>query len=613
MKKRLITERNISVVRFENNKVPEFKEARGKDWIMFGEKNDYPDYLLSLFNRSAKHNAIITGKSHYIKGNGFTWERGQLTPEQQINLETWLKNINPYDTVNDLLFKVAVDYEVFNGFALQVIPNKIGTGISEIHHLDFSKLRIHKDKNKILYSRDWTKSRQSFQDTGLLCLEPFNPKTYSGIVYFKSYRPGTNVYPLPEYIGCISYIETDAEISNFHLNNIKNGFSGGTLISFNNGVPETDEQQRAIENKMKKKTTGSDQAGQLIICFSDNKDTAPTISPLLPNNFDKLFDNLNQTVQQEIFTGHKITSPMLFGIKEAGQLGGRDELREAFELFQNGYIQSKQKVIADVFNDLAECSGHGRRLSIVPTEPISEGFSEQTLVSVMTPDEIREKAGLRPLQQAQKPIMAHSHFSDVFASFGRSKNDYEILSNSQVESKEDVLVGEIAFYKSKFKKPDISLDSLSRSILDLVSKNNLIQPEEIAKLVKKPLNDVLNKLKGLLKGGLVKGDIGKDLEIQPEAENILEENPAATENIEIMYSYEVRSGLGPDLLPTSRPFCKKLIEMDKLYTREDIENISKLTGRDVWTDRGGYYHNPKTDETTPYCRHVWNQNIVRRK
>ena len=56
--------------KFADSKVPEFKHDIGSDWVKYGDRNDYVDYLLMLYNKSAKHNAIINGKCVYIYGNG---------------------------------------------------------------------------------------------------------------------------------------------------------------------------------------------------------------------------------------------------------------------------------------------------------------------------------------------------------------------------------------------------------------------------------------------------------------------------------------------------------------------------------------------------------------
>jgi hypothetical protein len=83
------------------------------------------------------------------------------------------------------------------------------------------------------------------------------------------------------------------------------------------------------------------------------------------------------------------------------------------------------------------------------------------------------------------------------------------------------------------------------------------------------------------------------------------------EQISVVYSYEKRPN-APDLVKggSSRPFCKTLIEMDKVYTRNEIDNISSAVKRDVWSYRGGWYHNPNTDINTPSCRHFWKQNVI---
>lgn len=607
-------ENQVAVIALDSHKVPEFKETKNKDWILYGEDNKYPDYLLELFNRSAKHNAILTGKVHYIVGNGFEVDKTGLNVEAQAKFEDFLTKINPNDDLNDLLDKIATDIEIFNGFAIEIIPTK-GTVRSEFYHIDFNKIRVGKNRDKLYYSNDWNKSTQSLEKTGFRELEVFNPNTKRGVYYWKKYRPGNTFYPIPEYIGAIPYIEMDFEISNFHLNNIKNGFVAGTLLNFANGEPTLEDQAR-IEAKIKSKFTGTDKAGQIVLTFSDGHEKAPSVSPLQPNNFDKLFDTLNKTVQQEIFTGHKVTSPMLFGVKTEGQLGGRTEIVEAFELFQNGYISPKQKIIEDVFNYLFSLFGFEKRFRIAKTEPIGRfQFGEQTLVNVMTKDEIREKSGLPKLgagSSAEFRFSKEDNAIDVFKKFGRKKQDFVIYkkTDESIESLEQAKVSEISIFRSKFA---VVLSPLERSIIDALLKDPKLNETGIAQFLSKPLKDIIERVKSLLDRGLISGNIGENTEVSAEGQDIIQQEGAPTETIEVLYSYEVRSGLGADVIETTRDFCRQLISLDKLYTREEIEKISAIVGRDVWSQRGGFYHNPSSDVDTPYCRHIWQQNIVRKK
>ena len=390
----------MQILRFSNYTVPEFVEVRGKPWIYYGENNNYPDYLVNLFNRSAKHNAIVTGKKEYITGNGWVVNEAGLNASQLSAATTFLNEANVDESLDDILEKAALDLEIFGGFAIQIIYTK-GTGkIAEIYHIDFSKIRVSQDGSFYYFSNDWTKYHQSLENTGLKGFNPFNPDKPAGtqLLYFKEYRPRLEVYPIPDYIGCIPYIEVDYEIANFHLNNIKNGFWGSFMINFNNGVP-VPEEQLALESMLKNKFTGSGNAGRFVLNFSDDKTKAPDLLPLQVPDMDKQFTLLNDSVQQEIFTGHKITSPMLFGIKTAGQLGGRDELREASELFQNTYINHKQQLLTRVFNSLIEVNGvNTKPLKIMPSSPISWQVPDAVIATAMTKDEVRENIGLKPLQ-----------------------------------------------------------------------------------------------------------------------------------------------------------------------------------------------------------------------
>jgi len=390
----------LQVLKFANHTIPEFVEVRGKPWIYYGENNNYPDYLINLFNRSAKHNAIVTSKKEYIAGNGWFVNEAGLSPAQNAEVLALTKQANMDESLDDLLEKVALDLEIFGGFALQVIYTK-GTGrIAEVYHIDFSKIRASHDGTFYYFSNDWTKYHQSLEDTGLKGFNPFNPAKPVGaqLLYFKEYRPRLEVYPIPDYIGCIPYIEIDYEIANYHLNNIKNGFCASFMINFNNGTP-TPEEQATIEKQIRNKFTGTDNAGRFVLNFSDDKSEAPTLLPLQVPDIDKQFALLNESVQQEIFTGHKITSPMLFGIKTTGQLGGRDELREASELFQNTYVNHKQQLLNRVFNSLLQANGvMTKPLRIVPTTPLKWQLPDTIIATAMTKDEVRENIGLKPLQ-----------------------------------------------------------------------------------------------------------------------------------------------------------------------------------------------------------------------
>jgi len=80
---------NFILVQFAEAKQPEYREKKKEGYMEYGEKNDYPLYLVELFNKSAKHNAIVRNKVHYICGNGWTGNEQFIEkPNRSENLTT---------------------------------------------------------------------------------------------------------------------------------------------------------------------------------------------------------------------------------------------------------------------------------------------------------------------------------------------------------------------------------------------------------------------------------------------------------------------------------------------------------------------------------------------
>jgi hypothetical protein len=227
----------------------------------------------------------------------------------------------------------------------------------------------------------------------------FDPENRLGkqLFYYRVYAAGVKHYPLPEYIGGNAWIEADVQVANFHNNNLRNNFWGGYLINFNNGIP-TPEEQGDIERQIKRKFSGTDNAGRFVVTFNDDAAKAPTLEPLTPSDMDKQFEILNKAIQQEIFIAHRVTNPMLFGVKTEGQLGGRNELVEAYELFKATYVNDRVRKVERMINYLGSFNGV-EGMELIPVEPITERLSEQALLQIMTKDELREKAGLQPLEK----------------------------------------------------------------------------------------------------------------------------------------------------------------------------------------------------------------------
>jgi len=370
------------VLQFDQAQQPKFEEKKNKNYVEFGQHNDYPDYLLNLYNESPKHGGIIKGKCTYIYGKGFE-EAGNANTSG----ESW----------NDILRKVIKDDELYRGVYFQVIWNR-AKQVSEIYHIEFHKVRVSKDLLKFHVKNDWCDLREKARE-----YDAFNPNNPYGsqILYYKEYNPSSDVYPLPYYFQGLNYIESDIQVSRHILGMAKNQFVGSKLIQLNNGDPIGEEFKGEVERSLLKKFAHHE-GQRTVIMFNKSKENSADIQDLGASSLTKEdFTNVNNLIQQEIFACHSITSPVLFGISTAGALGQRNEIRDAYEVFSNTYVNSRQQELETIFTKLRNLKGEQGEFKIVPIEPLKFEFTEAIIAANLTQDEIRALMGKEPLQANQ--------------------------------------------------------------------------------------------------------------------------------------------------------------------------------------------------------------------
>jgi predicted transcriptional regulator len=571
-------------INFHDNKLPVFKENKAKGFVTFGADNLYPDFLIELFNKSPKHNAIVSAKASYVAGIG-TEVFGSST-EEIAKAEAKLKNINAYETYEELKAKVAYDAELFNGFAVEVIWNKAKTAPSEFYHIPFKDIRKGLEGDYV-YCADWTDSKAE-----KIHYQPYNPITRESkqIYYCQFYRPGQGEYPLPDYVGALKYIEVDTEISNYYLNSIKNGFTAQTHIQLFKGIP-TPEEARATARRFKENYQGTDNAGGLIIQYNDPTEKESVINNLQPSDFDKQFDLLNKTVQQEIFVAHKVNSPMLFGVRVEGQLGGRSELIEAYEMFHHAYIEPRQQKIDDTFAYLLEPIA-SVRLETINKPPIGLDYQALYTAGIIDRNEARKELGFDEIEEPLNVALSKQNpfgWDDerdikVFQQYGESADNFEA-------------------YKFEF------VDAVETAILNVLKENKGLQVGDIVNITKLDAKVVADAIAKLAKAELIKS-YEDGLETTPKG---VEEVKRLQTEIVVRYKYGLAAGIdGPMIIPGSRDFCRQIDGSNRVYSREDINAMSTQLGYDVWKRRGGWYHNPVLDVNTPQCRHIWVQQLLRR-
>ena len=356
-------------------------ERKDQFYISFGSDNNFPGKLIDLVNYSSIHGTCVNATVEAIVGNGLTSNMPETLDFANYDNESW----------NDIYKKVAKDLKLFGGFALEVIWSKDRNKIAETYHIDFSYVRA-KEKNlrgKVpgYYIWDgWNETNswinQSLEDIPYLPV--YNPNSKydepSQIYVYYAYRPGMKYYPLPDYVGALKIIELDAQVDNFHLNNITNGVVPSVAITtFTNA---NEEEREAIEIMLRQQYGGTQNAGSLIYMDVDSPDNAPVITPIQSNGTDEYYTTINDLVTQKILTAHRITSPMMLGIKTEGQLGGRTETTEAYLLFTNTVVKPFQQAILDCFDEIFKINyGNNYILGVEQLKLYSDGKEEADVVT----------------------------------------------------------------------------------------------------------------------------------------------------------------------------------------------------------------------------------------
>lgn len=651
---------DIMFIGFADNRIPEVKEVKSKEWILFGEDNRFPDHLLYLYNKSANHNSIINNKVTYIIGDG-------------LPLTDRLKKVNRYgESINKVLHKFCTDVELFGGAYLEIIYDALGR-VTDVCHLPFQAIRVGKDGGYYYCKQwDWVKYKR-VQPVYMAAYNP-DPKTHTGsqVFCYKEYRAGCDIYPLPGYFGALNDIETDTEISIYNLSVMKNGQFSGKLISFFNGIPE-EEAKRVLEKKWNNKFNGSGNAGKTMIAFNNGSDKEPAVTDLSTTDLDKLFDQLSKSIQQKMFSGHQITSPTIFGIMEPGKLGGKQEMQDSFEIFKNTYANQKQVALEEVCDFVLPLFNEPVGQKFIPVRPIGitidpafvdkvpiEWLYEQLGIDItkypppataavpaapaaMVNDNIKNLTGrqhqqlLRIIKQygqgklsrtvastmlktglglgdqdietmlgseqfsSADPIYTEEEVADMFAACGTGRASFEIVMRKRFDAADTDTPMTFADVKGN--------DS---AIVDLIRKDKRITAKIIAETLGVETGYVTGRIKVLQERGVLQtatSIVGIDTIVEhtvnPSAIDTIEK--PETVNVFIRYSYEVRPGVGPELIDTSRPFCRKMIALDRLYTRAEIEIISQRVGFSVWDREGGWWGNK------PHCRHEWYRLLLIRK
>ena len=569
---------NLLSINLGSSTSPKIQEVRGRDYIEYSDedglwKNLYPNFLIDLYYSSSTHSAIINSTAEMIAGEDIVVDEDDTNLDSFVKLKKFLRNANSNETLHQVIKKVAFDFKLQGAYALHVVYNRARTEIVELFHVPVERVRAGRPNefgkvDTYYISADWSNVR-THKPYPVAAFNTNDRTAGSQLIYTGSYSPNMDIYFTPDYIAANNWALIDAKVSEFHLNNINNSFSGSYMFSFNNGIPTEDERNQ-IERDITNKFTSASNAGKFLLSFSDDKTRAPEVHPLNTADLSDQYLTLQTLLVQNILTGHRVTSKTLLGIDSGnGFSSNADELLNAANFYQNTVIRPFQLNILDTLQKIFSVNQMDLPISFIQLKPITIQFDSETIRDVMTQDEIRESLGLGKLEG-------------------------------------DAIAEDFATELSEETTEKTELDAFIEEFGEDMSEDWELVEEEIVDGEHQDFNyeEVLNELAG---EKIELASTGRAIPGRKSDQDGLSKK--SFDYFRVRYVYSEDNFLSKE--GKTREFCSKMSAAKKLYRKEDIINMGSKPVNRGWGPKGAATYSIWLWKGGGNCHHFWSRRIFK--
>jgi hypothetical protein len=483
----------------------------------------------------------------------------------------------------------------------------LGGELSSVEHLPFENCRIginreNGDINGVWYSNDWANLKRKRNAPRFIPLySEATKKDSPRQAYFCFKNSSTaNYYGKPDYISSLNYIELSRQIALFHVNNIQNGLFPSMVVSMNNGVPETQEEMDIVRNDIERNISGAVNAGKFILMFNENRDRAAEFTPFPITDADKQYQYLEDTCTRHIMIAHRVTSPLLFGIREGGGLGSnKDEMEAALKIFDEQVIQPSQRLITDAVEEILQAANSSSAVIIVGNN------QEQTDAEIgvdnakmMSAIDIIAKVQEGKLTEQQASIFLTEFIglpSEVVTSFFNP-----IAAELSVQLKKKVATETCCTKEA----PEFTVEEEDKWLNKLSELGEIVDEEEWELMSEEEAGgsvDELEYFKGLKNVNMAYGSYANANEASEWGDSGL---------------YKLRYKYSENISANSRKFCKQMVgdsARGVVFRYEDIANMSEKEVNGTFAPEGQTSYDIFTWKGGAYCHHSWLRRIYFRK
>jgi hypothetical protein len=611
-------------------------------WVNFGPNNLFPQYLRELAQTGAVHGSLCISIGDMMAG-------------KSLEAGLYQKRIDELKTY-DVYYGCAHDYKKYGGFFIEVIYTYDRENVAKLRHIPFEECRlgIHGEDEEICgvwHSNDWAATKKKRNKPEFIPLFNVAKKSEEPrqIYYCFNYTSG-QFYPRPDYYSAINSIELAKEISVYHINNIVNGLMPSFIVSMFQGAPDP-EQQREMKRDWERELTGAKNAGKFIMTFNERDTPKPDITTFPLSDADKQYQFLSEESTSLIMVAHRVTTPLLFGIRSASGFGSnKDEMAVGLEIFTNQVIEPAQRKISKAFEDVLSWEMPGLTITVVPNTPLQS--NQPTTVTAPTPPaaleaEKKKCCSLELAEDSYKPTNEMAREAELGLKwrdqYGRGGTEIGVARARDISNLRNISVDTIKRMNSYFSRHEIDkrakgwnageegFPTAGRIAWQLWGGDagrdwaarivTRIKREELSSEV---ADELIALGEDAPEGYILidsyevdydTDDIENEELIKIEAHELAstgsakpmkpsEQDSTNYAGVTFMTRYRYFGSEGSE-----REFCKKMMAADKLYRKEDIEAMESKAVNPGWGPYGSNYYSIWFYKGGGNCNHMWRKEV----
>lgn len=579
---------NLHIVNLSSYNRPKISEDKRKEWVNYGEDNNYYQYLIDLYTESTTNNAIINGISNMIFGRGLDALDSNKKPNEYAQMRSIFSD--------HCLRKVVLDLKLLGEGSFQVLYKN--SQVYKAEHFPKQTLRPEKcnEEGKIegyYYSPDWSKMKPNEKPTRIAAFGFGNGKEPE-IKIIKRYVSGYDYFCPVDYQGGLAYAEIESEVADFLINDVKNSFSGSKVVNFNNGVPDK-QKQIEVKNDVMSKLTGA-RGEKVIIAFNNNAESKTTVDDIPLNDAPAHYEYLSNECSNKLIVAHRVTSPLLLGMRtDSNGLGSNaDEIKTAALLFDNITIKPYQDLITECMDDILAVNGISLKLYFKTLQPLAFIDTENAI----TEESREEETGIKQEYTLRSQVV-DKDFAIIDDRLGYSTKEMAIEAAKNIGCEgyhEHEYEGQVWYMaceehkKDNLNKQSFNDDEMFNLLSEFGEEENLDEWELVdEREVDYEQEDALDKMIGLASTGTAKP------------------NSKSKQDKEVRgVKFKVRYKYSPDQTSAnSRKFCVNMTKSNKLYRKEDIISMGNKPVNKGWGEGGADTYSIWLYKGGGNCHHKW--------